>query len=82
MVAANSTTVNYLGNAGIPMIQRVVRTPRFWIKSYRQLQSTVKRWPADPDSKRSQVSHRRRKSIPNNSLTCPLTVIKLIGPGE
>ncbi|MDO9324085.1 MAG: ribonuclease catalytic domain-containing protein, partial [Methanoregula sp.] len=30
MVAANGTTVAFLGNAGIPMIQRIVRIPKHW----------------------------------------------------
>ncbi len=30
MVAANGTMVSYLGDAGIPMIQRVVRIPKNW----------------------------------------------------
>ena len=72
MVAANGTTVNYLGKAGIPMIQRVVRTPRYGMRSCVSRHSTAKPFRQTQIQKRSQnflttVS----KSTWSTFLTCP-----------
>jgi exoribonuclease-2 len=83
MVAANGTTVYYLGDAGIPMIQRVVRTPRFWDEIVQTAAIHGETLPADPDSKAlSRFLNRRKEVDPEHFPDLSLTVIKLIGPGE
>jgi exoribonuclease-2 len=83
MVAANGTTVNYLGRAGIPMIQRVVRTPRYWDEIVLTAAAYGEYLPAEPDSKSlSKFLNRQKEVDPERFPDLSLTVVKLIGPGE
>jgi len=83
MVAANGTTVNYLGKAGIPMIQRVVRKPRYWDEIVRVAALYGETLPADPDSKALSKFLIRRKEVDAEHFPdLSLTIVKLIGPGE
>jgi len=83
MVAANGTMVNYLGKAGIPMIQRVVRTPRFWDEIVQTAAIYGETLPAEPDSKAlSRFLSRRKEVDPEHFPDLSLTIVKLIGPGE
>ncbi|HET6581560.1 MAG TPA: RNB domain-containing ribonuclease [Methanoregula sp.] len=83
MVAANGTMVNYLGNAGIPMIQRVVRTPRYWDEIVLTAAIYGETLPSEPDSKAlSRFLNRRKEVDPEHFPDLSLTVVKLIGPGE
>ncbi len=51
MVAANGTMVSYLGDAGIPMIQRVVRIPKNWEGIVMVAAMYHENLPAKPDAK-------------------------------
>jgi exoribonuclease-2 len=83
MVAANGTMVNYLGKAGIPMIQRVVRTPRYWDEIVLTAAIYGETLPAEPDSKAlSRFLNWRKEVDPEHFPDLSLTVVKLIGPGE
>ncbi len=83
MVAANGTMVNYLGKAGIPMIQRVVRTPRYWDEIVLTAAIYGETLPSEPDSKALSGFLNRRKEVePEHFPDLSLTVVKLIGPGE
>jgi exoribonuclease II len=83
MVAANGTMVNYLGKAGIPMIQRVVRTPRYWEEIVHLASTYGEVLPPDPDSKAlSKFLNRRKEADAERFPDLSLTVVKLIGPGE
>jgi exoribonuclease-2 len=83
MVAANGTMVNYLGRAGIPMIQRVVRVPRYWDEIVLTAAIYGETLPAKPDSKAlSMFLNRRKEADPEHFPDLSLTVVKLIGPGE
>lgn len=83
MVAANGAMVNYLGKAGIPMIQRVVRTPRYWGEIIRVAASFGQHLPADPDSKALSIFlNYRKEADPEHFPDLSLTIVKLIGPGE
>ncbi len=83
MVAANGTMVNYLGNAGIPMIQRVVRTPKYWNEIIQLAASYGEILPTDPDSKALSKFLIHRKEVDAEHFPdLSLTVVKLIGPGE
>ena len=83
MVAANGTTVNFLGKAGIPMIQRVVRTPRYWDEIVVVAATYGEKLPPGPDSKALSVFLNQRKEVdPEHFPDLSLTIVKLIGPGE
>jgi VacB/RNase II family 3'-5' exoribonuclease len=83
MVAANGTMVDYLGKAGIPMIQRVVRTPKYWEELVITAATYGETLPAEPDSKAlSAFLNRQKEADPERFPDLSLTVVKLIGPGE
>jgi len=83
MVAANGTMVDYLGKAGIPMIQRVVRTPKYWDEIVITAATYGETLPAEPDSKAlSAFLNRQKEADPDSFPDLSLTIVKLIGPGE
>jgi len=83
MVAANGTMVSYLGNAGIPMIQRVVRVPKYWEEIVMVAATYHERLPAEPDAKAlAKFLIRQKAADPERFPDLSLTVIKLLGPGE
>jgi VacB/RNase II family 3'-5' exoribonuclease len=83
MVAANGTMVDYLGKAGIPMIQRVVRTPKYWGEIVITAATYGETLPAEPDSKAlSAFLNRQKEADPESFPDLSLTIVKLIGPGE
>jgi exoribonuclease-2 len=83
MIGANRTMVAFLGSAGIPMIQRVVRVPKFWNEIVLTAASYGERLPGEPDAKSLAVFLKKRKEAdPLRFPDLSLTVIKLLGPGE
>ena len=83
MVAANGTMVNCLGNAGIPMIQRVVRVPKNWEGIVQVAANYHENLPAEPDAKAlAKFLIRQKAADPERFPDLSLTVIKLLGPGE
>jgi VacB/RNase II family 3'-5' exoribonuclease len=83
MVAANGTTVEFLGTAGIPMIQRVVRTPRNWDGIVMTAATYGEKLPAQPDAKAlARFLILQKEADPERFPDLSLTVIKLLGPGE
>jgi len=83
MVAANGTMVSYLGNAGIPMIQRVVRVPKYWDEIVITAATYGETLPADPDAKAlAKFLIRQKAADPERFPDLSLTIIKLLGPGE
>jgi len=83
MVAANGNMVDYLGKAGIPMIQRVVRTPKYWGEIVITAATYGETLPAEPDSKAlSAFLNRQKEADPESFPDLSLTIVKLIGPGE
>lgn len=83
MVAANGTMVSFLGKAGIPMIQRIVRTPKNWGGIVQLAALHHETLPDVPDSKAlSLFLDRRRQADPERFPDLSLAVIKLLGPGE
>lgn len=83
MVAANGTMVARLGAAGVPMIQRVVKTPKNWpgiILAAAVLGETL---PEKPDAKAlARFLARQKTADPLHFPDLSLAVIKLLGPGE
>ncbi len=83
MVAANGTMVSYLGTAGIPMIQRVVRIPKNWEGIVMVAATYHEKLPAKPDAKAlAKFLIRQKAADPERFPDLSLTVIKLLGPGE
>jgi VacB/RNase II family 3'-5' exoribonuclease len=83
MVAANGTMVSFLAEAGLPMIQRVVRTPRYWEKIVLLAATHGWRLPAKPDARAlSRFLNNRKEVDPERFPDLSLTIVKLLGPGE
>ena len=83
MVAANGVMVSFLGNANLPMIQRIVRIPKNWDGIVQVAALYHDSLPAIPDSKALSLFLDRRKAAdPERFLDLSLAVIKLLGPGE
>lgn len=83
MVAANRTVVNFLVECGLPMIQRIVRTPVNWPGIVETAREYGEKLPADPDSRAlSGFLSRQRVADPDSFPDLSLTVVKLMGPGE
>jgi VacB/RNase II family 3'-5' exoribonuclease len=83
MIAANGTTVDFLGDAGIAMIQRVVRVPKYWDEIVQTAALYHERLPREPDSKAlSLFLLKRKEADPERFPDLSLTIVKLLGPGE
>jgi exoribonuclease-2 len=83
MVAANRTMVSFLGSAGIPMIQRVVRIPKYWDEIILTAASLGENLPPSPDVKALASFLKNQKDAdPKRFPDLSLTIIKLLGPGE
>jgi len=83
MIAANVTISQFLKNAGIPMIQRIVRVPKNWqgIMEVAAIYHEV--LPSQPDAKAlAQFLHKRKIADPEMFPDLSLTIVKLLGPGE
>ncbi len=83
MVAANGTVVGFIGESGMPMIQRVVRLPKDW----EGIVATAKRYgtklPKNPDSRAlTQFLITEMEKDPDRFPDLSVTIIKLIGQGE
>lgn len=82
MIGANGATVAYLDGAGLPMIQRVVLTPRNWDGIVATAAEYGERLPTKPDSKAlSKFLARQKNADPERFPDLSLTIVKLIGPG-
>lgn len=83
MVAANGTTVAFLGNAGIPMIQRIVRIPKYWGEIVLTAATYGEILPDQPDAKAlTEFLIRQKEADPIRFPDLSLTVVKLMGAGE
>ena len=83
MVAANGVMVARLGEAGVPMIQRIVRIPKYWDRIVQTAASYGRRLPAEPDAKALAAFLDWRKEVdPETFPDLSLTIVKLLGPGE
>jgi len=83
MIGANRTMVAFLGTAGIPMVQRVVRVPKFWDEIVLTAEGYGEHLPKEPDAKSLAGFLRKQKEAdPLRFPDLSLTIIKLLGPGE
>jgi VacB/RNase II family 3'-5' exoribonuclease len=83
MIAANRTVMDKLGNAGIPVIQRVVRSPKDWpgIRAVAAEQHCF--LPVEPNGLALSKFLLQRKALdPKHFPELSLTIVKLMGPGE
>ncbi|MDD1718612.1 MAG: RNB domain-containing ribonuclease [Methanoregulaceae archaeon] len=83
MVAANGVMINFLGKAGLAVVQRVVRVPKFWDEIVVTASQYGEKLPAAPDAKALSLFLARRKvADPERFPDLSLTIVKLLGPGE
>ncbi len=83
MVAANGTMVAFLGKNELPMIQRVVRSPRYWDEIVATAAAHGGALPRDPDAKAlAKFLLSQQEKDPDHFPDLSLTIIKLLGPGE
>ena len=83
MVAANSTIASFIEKAEFPMIQRIVRVPKYW----EEIRSTVGEFgvllPLNPDSKAlNKFLISQKIKDPERFPDLSLTIVKLMGSGE
>ncbi len=83
MVAANGTVTVFLSEAGLPMIHRVVRTPKNWEGIAREAAERGEILPAGPDAGAlTRFLIRQKAADPDRFPDLSLTVVKLMGAGE
>lgn len=83
MVAANGTMAVFLENAGLPMIHRVVRVPKYWEEIRLVAAKFGEKLPVHPDAKSlSSFLTKQREADPERFPDLSLTVVKLMGSGE
>jgi exoribonuclease-2 len=83
MVAANRTMMAFLSAAGIPRIERIVRTPKDWEGIVLTAAALGVTLPVQPDVQAlAKFLAARRAADPERFPDLSLTVVKLMGPGE
>lgn len=83
MVAANRTMMAFLSEAGIPRIERIVRTPKHWDGIVLTAAALGEKLPEEPDVQAlARFLLAQRKKDPERFPDLSLTIVKLMGPGE
>ncbi len=83
MIAANRTISKYLEAAGRPMIERVVRVPKYWDAIVETAAKYGETLPKEPDSKAlAEFLTHRKVADPDRFPDLSLTIVKLLGAGE
>ena len=83
MIAANETTAQTLGHAGVPSIRRVVKTPDRWPRIVSLVERYGQKLPAAPDAGALNAFLRKmHETDAVHYADISLAVIKLMGPGE
>jgi exoribonuclease-2 len=83
MIAANGVTARYLSSRNLPLIRRVVRTPRRWERIVEIAGEHGFRLPDRPDPKALEAFLiQQRAADPLRFPDLSLAVIKLLGSGE
>jgi exoribonuclease-2 len=83
MIAANGVTARFLEKRGLPVLQRVVRSPERWDRIRKVGEEYGDVLPAEPDSKAlAYFLTQRRQADPLHFPDLSLTIVKLLGAGE
>ena len=83
MVAANRTMMAFLSEAGIPRIERIVRTPKHWDGIVLTAAALGVDLPDQPDVQAlARFLIDQKKKDPERFPDLSLTIVKLMGPGE
>ncbi|MDN5340496.1 MAG: ribonuclease [Euryarchaeota archaeon] len=83
MVAANGTLTAFLNRADLPMIHRVVRTPKNWEGIVAEAAERGETLPDRPDAGAlTRFLIRQKAADPDRFPDLSLTVVKLMGAGE
>lgn len=83
MIAANTATTQYLQRKGMPVVRRIVRTPKKWDRIVEIATELGDSLPEQPDAiALQQFLIRQKKKDPLRFVDLSLAVIKLIGRGE
>jgi VacB/RNase II family 3'-5' exoribonuclease len=83
MISANGAMVDFLESKKIPVIQRIVRTPRNWQGIVDLAKAVHETLPPQPDQKAlSKFLMRRKEADPDHFPDLSLAIVKLLGPGE
>ncbi|HIH18836.1 TPA: RNB domain-containing ribonuclease [Candidatus Micrarchaeota archaeon] len=83
MIGANGIMSGFLESAGIPTIQRVVRTPKYWREIVEFADARGFRLPAFANAiALSKFLDREKIADPERFPDLSLAIVKLLGPGE
>ncbi|HOI12206.1 MAG TPA: RNB domain-containing ribonuclease [Methanoculleus sp.] len=83
MVAANGSITAFLNATGLPMIHRVVRTPKNWEGIVAEAADRGETLPPEPDAEAlTRFLIRQKAADPDRFPDLSLTVVKLMGAGE
>ena len=83
MIATNGCTAQFLADAGVASLRRVVRSPERWARIAEVASRYGEQLPTAPDSLAlEQFLVRRRKADPLRFPDLSLVIVKLMGSGE
>jgi VacB/RNase II family 3'-5' exoribonuclease len=83
MIAANVAMAQFLEAKGGPILQRVVRTPKYWSRIVEIAAELGEQLPATPDSRSlADFLVKRKKADPLHFPDLSLAIVKSLGPGE
>lgn len=83
MISANVAMTTYMSSQNIPVIRRIVRTPKRWARIVELAREYGVELPEEPDGKALQdFLAASRKADPERFPDLSLAIIKLIGRGE
>ncbi len=83
MIVANGVTARYLSSRKLPVIRRVVRSPKRWERIVKIAAEYGTRLPQEPDSHALEdFLQSQKKADPLRFPDLSLSIVKLIGAGE
>ena len=83
MIAANGVAARYLSSKNLPLVQRVVRTPKRWDRIIELAEEMGSKLPKEPDAKALEdFLVEAKASDPLRFPDLSLSVVKLLGRGE
>lgn len=83
MISANATVTRFLSEKKMPVLRRIVRTPKRWSRIVEIAENCGEKLPDTPDVKSlGAFLRKRRQADPHQFPDLSLAVIKLLGRGE